>query len=352
MTDQRFYLSQRPVGGGAPCYIIAEIAQAHDGSLGLAHSYIDAVAAAGADAIKFQTHIAAAESTPGEPFRVKFSYQDDSRYEYWQRMEFTPAQWQGIAEHCTEVGLTFLSSPFSIEAVELLDRLGMEAWKVGSGEVNNPLMLNAMAASGRPILLSTGMSDWDEITTAVERVRALEVPLGIFQCTSKYPTPLAEVGLNVTADLRQRFGVPVGLSDHSGQVFPGLAAMAQGIDLLEVHVVFAEGMFGPDTPASLTPEQLKLVTDARDAFHTLATHPVDKDALAAELDSMRKLFNKSLALRSPLAAGTVLQREMLTVKKPGTGIPAKQLEACVGRRLRVDVPNDRLLRWEDLENDG
>ena len=120
MSTQHFNLRDRQIGSGAACYVIAEVAQCHDGSLGMAHSYIDAVASAGADAIKFQTHIAEAESTPGEPFRVKFSRQDASRYDYWRRMEFTPEQWLGLAEHCRQAGITFLSSPFSVEAVQLL----------------------------------------------------------------------------------------------------------------------------------------------------------------------------------------------------------------------------------------
>src|SRR5215212_12279353 len=138
----------------ARCLIIGEVAQAHDGSLGTAHAYIDAAARAGADAIKFQTHIAAAESTPGEPFRVKFSRQDASRYDYWKRMEFSEAHWAGLVQHAAEKGLVFLSSPFSMQAVELLERLGVPAWKVGAGEVSNLPMLERLAASGKPVILS------------------------------------------------------------------------------------------------------------------------------------------------------------------------------------------------------
>src|SRR3954471_20348165 len=144
----------RRIGPQSPCFLIAEVAQAHDGSLGTAHAYIDAAARAGADAVKFQTHIAAAESTPGEPFRVKFSPQDASRFEYWQRMEFSEAQWRDLAEHARQLGLIFLSTPFSLAAVELLERLDMPAWKVGSGEVANLPLIERMADTGRPMLLS------------------------------------------------------------------------------------------------------------------------------------------------------------------------------------------------------
>ncbi len=180
-----------------PVFIIGEIAQAHDGSLGQAHAFIDAAANAGVDAIKFQTHIASAESTPQEPFRVKFSKQDATRYEYWRRMEFTAEQWTGLANHAKERKIIFLSSPFSEAAVEMLDQIGMPAWKIASGETGNPLIKEAMYATGKPILLSTGMSSLDEIDGTVLEIKEKNLPLAVFQCTSKYPSPAEEIGLNM-----------------------------------------------------------------------------------------------------------------------------------------------------------
>ncbi len=145
------------------CLVIGEVAQAHDGSLGAAHAYIDAIASSGADAVKFQTHIAAAESTPQEPWRVRFSYQDASRYEYWKRMEFTEEQWLGLKRHAEEKKLEFLSSPFSLEAARLLQRIGMKAWKVASGEVANAQLFDYMLETRLPVMLSTGMSSMEEI---------------------------------------------------------------------------------------------------------------------------------------------------------------------------------------------
>src|SRR5262249_62163091 len=164
------------------CLIIGEVAQTHDGSLGAAHAYIDAVAHAGADAVKFQTHIASAESTPGEPWRVKFSRQDASRYDYWKRMEFTEEHWLGLSEHANEQGLFFLSSAFSAEAVELLERVGVPAWKVGSGEVSNLPLLAKMAQTGKPVILSSGLSDWDELDSAGNCVRENRAPCARRQC--------------------------------------------------------------------------------------------------------------------------------------------------------------------------
>ena len=156
-------IGDRKVGKGQPCFVIAEIAQAHDGSLGAAHAYIDAVAGTGADAIKFQTHIAEAESSPGEPFRVRFSYQDKTRFDYWKRMEFSREQWNLLAEHARDRGLIFLSSPFSETALSLLEEIGMPAWKVASGEIATKRMLEMMAMTGKPLLLSTGMASWRQV---------------------------------------------------------------------------------------------------------------------------------------------------------------------------------------------
>ena len=347
-----FEIDGREVRDGGRTFLIAEVAQAHDGSLGLAHSFIDAAAAAGADAIKFQTHIADAESTPGEPFRVKFSYVDATRFDYWRRMEFSPEQWAGLAAHARERGLVFLSTPFSLQAVELLERLAMPAWKIGSGEVTNRLLLERCAGSGRPVLLSSGMSTWAELDEAVALIRGRGAPAAVLQCTSEYPTPLSRVGVNLLQAYRLRYGVPVGLSDHSATVHPSLYALAHGAALIEVHVAFDRAMFGPDSRASLTFAEFASLAAARDAFGELSRNAVDKDAAAKSLETMRGLFSKSLALRRSLPAGAALAAADLTAKKPGTGIPTSRLHEIVGRRLRRDVPDDRLLDWDDLAAEG
>ncbi|MBT4491093.1 MAG: N-acetylneuraminate synthase [Rhodospirillaceae bacterium] len=342
-------IGDRVVGDGAPALLIAEVGQAHDGSLGTAHAFIDAAAEAGADAIKFQTHIAAAESTLDEEFRVKFSKQDATRYDYWHRMEFSPEQWVGLADHAKEKGLIFLSSAFSVAAVDLLDGLGHPAWKIGSGEYKSTDLMAAMAATGKPILLSTGMSRWAEIAESAVGIRALGVDLGLFQCTSRYPTPLDQVGLNVIDKLRAAHDCPAGLSDHSGSPYPALAALARGADMIEVHVTFDKRLFGPDVPASLTFEEFRQVADGRAAFATMDAHPVDKDVVADELGTMRGLFTKSLAPTRALAKGTVLAADMLTAKKPGTGISATRMDEYIGRTLADDVQPDRLLRPDDVK---
>lgn len=330
------------------CLVIGEIAQAHDGSLGTAHAYIDAVANAGADAIKFQTHIAAAESTPGEPWRVKFSRQDATRYDYWRRMEFTEEHWRGLAEHARERGLVFLSSAFSFDAVELLERIGVPAWKVGAGEVTNLPMLEKMARTGKLVILSSGMSTWAEMDAAVECVRNNGAPVAVLQCTTAYPCPPEKVGLNVIGVLRQRYGCPIGLSDHSGTIYAGIAAATLGANIIEVHIAFSRECFGPDVPASITTKGLKQLVAGVRFVETALAHPVDKEAMAAELNPLRQMFTKSVVARHALAAGAKLTEGDLAVKKPGTGIPAARLPELIGRHLRVAIAADQLLQESDL----
>ena len=340
--------ARNPFGDERRCAVIAEIAQAHDGSLGAAHAYIDAAAQAGADAVKFQTHIAAAESSPGEPWRVRFSPQDETRFDYWKRMEFSEPQWAGLRRHAAERGLLFLSSPFSLAAVELLARVGVDAWKVASGETSNPVLFDSIASTGLPVLLSTGMSRMAELDRAVERVREAGAPLTALQCTSAYPCPPEKIGLNVLAQLRRRYGCPVGLSDHSGTIYPGLAAAAQGIAALEVHLVFGRECFGPDVAVSLTPQELRQLVDGVRFIEKMNANPVDKDALADELDPMRQTFMKSVAAAVDLPADLELRPEHLTVKKPGSGIPAERLAELYGVKLRRAVAAGALLDEADL----
>ena len=349
MQTGSFTIGNKVIGRGDPCFVIAEVAQAHDGSLGTAHAYIDAAAKSGADAIKFQTHIAAAESTPEEPFRIKFSPQDRTRYDYWKRMEFSEAQWRGLAEHATERGLVFLSTPFSLEAVALLDRIGIPAWKVGSGEVTNYPLIDQMVRTRKPILLSTGMSSWDELDAAVKRATAEDVPIAVLQCTTAYPCSPERVGLNLLAEFRERYGCPVGLSDHSGQIYAGLAAATLGANVMEVHIVFSRDCFGPDVTASITVAELKQLVDGVRFIESAVANPVSKDAVASELSTVRSIFGKSLVAARDLAPGHLLVEGDLALKKPGTGIPASRLPEVLGRKVGRAVMAGRLLSERDIE---
>jgi N,N'-diacetyllegionaminate synthase len=333
----------------APATLIAEVAQAHDGSLGMAHAFIDAAAEAGVDAIKFQTHIAAEESTVAEPWRVKFSKQDATRYDYWKRMEFSAEQWAGLKTHAEDKGLLFLSSAFSHAAVDLLRGLGMAAWKVASGELTNLPLIQHMAKDGAPVMLSTGMSPHGEIDAAVAVVRQAKSPLAIFQCTTQYPSPPEAIGLNILDELRERHACAVGLSDHSGTIYPTLAAVAaHKAQLIEVHLTLSRDMFGPDVVASVTTDELKqLVTGVR-FIENMARSPISKSAIDPRTEPMRQIFFKSIVPLQDLAQGTTLAAAHLGLKKPGTGIPAADLEKTIGRILKRAVKKDVALREEDL----
>ena len=349
---REFQIADRPIGPGKPCLVVGEVGQNHDGSLGLAHAFIDAIADAEADAVKFQTHIAAGESTPQEPFRVAFSRQDKTRYDYWARMEFTPEQWNGLAQHAGERGLLFLSSPFSMEAVDILTTAGVPAWKVASGEITNAPLIERMAATRLPLLLSTGMSSIEEIDQAVDRVQRLDVPFLLLQATTAYPCPPERVGLKLIPFLRSRYDCPVGLSDHSGTIYAGLAAAALGIEMLEVHVTLSKEMFGPDVPASVTTQELGTLVEGVRFIEKAMHSPFDKDSVAEELAPLHSLFSRSVVVNRSLPKGTELILDYLIAKKPGTGIPASAMDQLVGRRLARNVPADHILQQDDLEAEG
>ncbi|MFC4636290.1 N-acetylneuraminate synthase family protein [Dokdonia ponticola] len=327
-------------------YTIVEIGQAHDGSLGMLHAYIDAVATTGVNAIKFQTHIAQAESSIHEPFRIQFSKQDITRYDYWKRMEFSQEQWIDIAEHCAAVGLDFISSPFSNAAVDVLEKAGVVSYKVGSGEVNNHLLLEKIIATGKPIIISSGMSSYEELDETVAILKNSGVPFSVLQCTTSYPTEPEQYGLNVIAELKQRYQVPVGFSDHSAQIATGIAATALGAEILEFHAVFDKAMFGPDVSSSLTIPEIKELVKGVTAIHHALKHPVDKSNNSA-FAKVKKIFEKSLAVNKKLPKGHIITFEDLEAKKPkGYGILASEYKNVIGKKVSKDM-----VAWEFLTDE-
>ena len=346
-TNKKFSIDNTIIGTGR-CFIIAEIAQAHDGSLGTAHAYIDAVAKSGADAIKFQTHIAAEESTPDEPFRIHFSTQDATRYDYWKRMEFTQAQWRELSNHCKEAGITFLSSPFSEAAVDLLEGIDMPAWKIASGEISNMPMLSKIIRTNKPVLLSTGMSDIQEIEHTVLFLQEQHVPTLVFQTTTAYPCPPEKIGINNIPLYRDMFDIPVGLSDHSGTIYSPLAASALGIDMLEIHVTFSNQMIGPDVPASITVDELAEVVTGIRYIEKMTHNPVDKNAMAAELKPLRGLFAKSIVAKYNLPKGHTITRDDIGFKKPGNGLEPSELHRLLGQTTNKSIPCDKPILLSDI----
>ena len=330
-------------------YIIAEIAQAHDGSLGIAHSYIDALAGTGVQAVKFQTHIADAESSIHEPFRVKFSYQDATRFDYWKRMEFTSEQWAGIKLHCEEKGMEFISSPFSCAAVDLLEKLGVKKYKIGSGEVSNLLMLEKIARTGKDMILSSGMSSLTELDTSINFLKPFGNALSVLQCTTAYPTVAGQWGLGLIPVLKERYQLVTGFSDHSGDIYACLAATALGAEILEFHAVFDKNMFGPDAKASLTIGQIKKLLQGVNEINTDLQTKNDKGTSGAFAD-LKKIFQKSLAVNKDLEAGHVISFDDLETKKPaGYGIDAGDFNSVIGKRLKQKKSAQDFLQLSDLE---
>lgn len=330
-------------------YLIAEIAQAHDGSLGILHSYIDAVSKTGVQAIKFQMHIAEAESSIHEPFRIQFSKEDASRYDYWKRMEFTLEQWKDIKKHCDDVGLDFICSPFSNLAVDWLEEVGVHSYKIGSGEVNNMLLLQKIIKTGKPIIISSGMSSFEELDQTVAFLKSNDANFSILQCTTAYPTKPEQYGLNVIQEIKERYNVIVGFSDHSAKIATGIAAVALGADILEFHVVFHRDIFGPDAIASLTIEEVKHLVSAINDISCAKQNPINKSNNETFKD-LKSIFEKSLAINKNLPVGHSIAFEDLESKKPkGYGISAQYFNTVIGRKLKNNKSKWDFLNEEDLE---
>jgi N-acetylneuraminate synthase len=264
-------------------------------------------------------------------------------------MEFSRDQWLGLKQHADDRNLLFLSTPFSERAADILAGIGMKVWKIASGEVGNLPLLEKISAFRDPIILSSGMSDWDEIDRAVETVRKSGNELAVLQCTSAYPCPPESVGLNMLDALRERYNLPVGLSDHSGNIFAGLAAVTLGAEVLEVHVTLSRQMFGPDVPASVTTTELRQLVNGVRQIERMIASPVDKGSMARETEPLRGLFTKSVVAGADLAAGTTLERGHLKLKKPGTGLDPSRLPELIGRRLNRPVSVDEFVRLEDTD---
>jgi len=329
-------------------YIIAEVGQAHDGSLGLAHTYIDIAADCGADAVKFQTHFAIHESSSEDAFRVNIFPQDKSRFDYWRRIEFTAEQWFNLSQHAKNRGLEFLSSAFSCEAVKVLNNCDVAAWKIASGELENYPMLDVMKATDKPFLISTGMSSLNEIDEIIEYLK--DNTKCLLHCTSEYPTSAKTVGLNNITELKQ-FGLRVGFSDHSGEVAAAIAARTLGARIFENHITLSKKSFGPDVSSSLDPTQFRLLVDSIKFLDEAFDHAMSKDVFAAEASEMRRLFSRSIVISRDLKRGESISGNDLSYLKPGNGISAKHYQQVIGATTKTDLPAGTFLDWDMIAKD-
>jgi len=324
--------------------LIAEIGSVHDGSFGNACRLIEAAAACGADTVKFQTHIAEAETLPNAPNPSYFD--GEPRFDYFKRTAFSPDQWRTLKAACGKAGVTFLSSPFSLEAVDLLETIGVDSYKIPSGEVSNTPLLEHVAQTGKPVLLSSGMSDWSELDRAVEALRDVK-DLTILQCTSMYPCPPEHVGLNVIAEMQTRYGRPVGYSDHTTGTAAAFAATALGAVVVEKHFTFSRHMYGSDAANAMEPDEFRSLAEGLNAIWKIRSHPVDKDDLSP-FREMKQVFEKSVVTARAVGQGEILQREDLAFLKPGDGISAANYREVIGRRTRRPLPAHRKLTEQDL----
>ena len=331
-----------------PPYLIAEIGQAHDGSLGIAHSYIEALKDSGVDAIKFQIHVADAESSIYEPFRINFSYEDKNRYDYWKRMEFNFEQWIGLKNHCNDFGFDFILSPFSVEALEITNQLGCKTLKLGSGETSNKLLLDlACQMDFENIIFSNGLCNEEELDYTVHKIISSNKNPFLLQCTTQYPSQPENWKLNQIKVLHDRYEIPIGYSDHSGHFSSSIAAFVLGAEILEFHVVFDKRMFGPDATSSLTIEETKLlVYSLRQLNQSLTT----KTSFDEQNHFNRKIFTKSLSLRSNLNKGSKIELQSLETKKPsGKGISVNEYDKILGKTTTRNLHKGDFLNYKDIE---
>lgn len=331
-------------------YIVAEIGNTHEGSLGLAKQFIKVASETGVDAVKMQTHIFHAESlldAPSPPY-----FEAESRREYFERTAFTVEQWKELKRYSEEeLGVDFFSSPFSLEAVDILEDIGVNTYKIASGEVNNIPLLEKVAKTGKRVLLSSGMSSWAELDEAVDTLQSNGcLDLVVLQCTSEYPCPAKESGLNIIDELKERYGgITVGYSDHTLGVAIPLAAVIKGAHVIEKHFTLSKNMYGSDAMNSTEPEEFKrLVHEIRQVEEAMS-YVVDKDEKIKSLSNMKITFEKSIVSKIPLDKSDTMSLEHLAFKKPGDGIPARDFKKILGKKLNRPVSENHKFEWGDFE---
>lgn len=329
--------------------IVVEVGQAHEGSESLAHAFIDNVARAGADAIKFQLHIADDESSLEEDFRTSGNYRRESRHDYWKRHEFPPEIVEDLIQHSHERGLMIGFSTFSLGGLAQLSERRIDFLKIGSAESIQSWFLRSARELDIFTVLSTGMSTNLEIEHAIEVLSKDPDQLILLQCTSNYPSSPSEIGLNLISDFAARYGIPVGLSDHSGQLTSPIAAIARGAALVEVHGTFSKLTQAPDALSSLDFAEIAFLSEFRNQLKIVDSNPVDKDEKAMELYKMRTTFGRSLATKVDIRPGEAVQPENLYFAKPGGGIVPDYMPKANTLIARVAVSAGSILRHEDFE---
>ncbi|MGH9365272.1 MAG: N-acetylneuraminate synthase family protein [Thermoanaerobaculia bacterium] len=334
----------RAIGPGAPCLIVAEACDNHLGNLETAKEMVRRARIAGADAIKFQHHIPDEEMLrEGVPMSANFNM---PLYDFLQRYALKLSDHYELLRYCREVGIIYLCTPFSRKAAEELHEMGVGAFKIGSGELTDLPTLKVIARFGKPMILSTGMCELPEIEETVNTLRAINDQIVLMNCTSEYPARHSDVNLGVIRELERRFGVIVGHSDHTPDIYTCIGAVAVGAKLLEKHFILDRRQPGPDQSVSIeTHELYELVQGVRRVEEALGAqktiHELEKP--------IRAWAHRSVVSLRPIPKGTKIVDGMIWTKRPGTGIPARQMENVLGKIAKVEIPKDHLIRWEELD---
>ncbi len=340
-------IGQCKVGTGLRPLVIAEAGINHNGNLALAKEMLRVAKQAGADIVKFQTHIADAEMLPDLEMGAEAgSHVTRSLFDIMSECSLSFDNHVELKNEADKLGILFLSTPFSVEAVDLLERVGVRAYKIGSGEVTNLPFLKYVREKGKPIILSTGTATWDEVRKAVHVLRDNVPGLILMQCTSNYPTSYENVNLGVIDRMREEFQVPVGLSDHCEGNYACFGAIAKGACMVEKHFTLSRLLPGIDQKSSIEPHELE---DLVVGVHSVAAALGDKKGLNEEALKVRHGFSESVVTISAVKAGEEFKEHInLWVKRPGSGIPSYELQDVVGKRAKRDLPENYLLKREDI----
>ena len=339
-------IQDKIIGEGYPAFIIAEIGMNHDGNFSLAKDLVKAAAEAGADAVKFQAHIAEAETLKNAPTPPYFK--DEPRFDYFRRTAFDREQLRKLKEHAEASGTVFLCSPFSIEAADLLESISIAAYKIPSGEVTNLPYLQYIAKLGKPVILSSGMSSLAELEKAIVLIRENNEDIILLQCSSEYPCPYDSVGLNLIGEFRERFDLPVGLSDHTLTIYTAIAAVTLGACVIEKHFTLSKKMYGPDSKFSLVPEEFRQLVEGVRAVEAALANPVGKDD-TSKYSQMKTTFQKSITSAMEIPRSTIIKAEMISLRKPGNGLQPERYNDVIGKKARRDISRDSLIYQEDIE---
>jgi len=339
-------INGRIVGEDHPPYVIAEACINHEGDIRVAREMVFHARAAGCDAIKFQMHVLDDEMLREAPQSENF---EEPLYDALARTNLSVAEHQELQRLCREIGIDYLCTPFSRASADLLERdLGVEAYKVGSGECTNHPLQRAIAAKGKPMIVSTGMTELSEVDETVAVLRNAGAAFALTHCVSAYPCPYDRVNLGVIPSYRERYGVPIGLSDHSIGIYTALGGVALGACIIEKHFSLDRTQLGPDHKSSIEPDDLReLVKGCRAVWQargsTREIFPEEREIVAWARESVVSV--------AEIPAGTAISASMVSVKRPSPGagaIAAKDLDQVIGRTANVTISPDRQLLWSEL----